>query len=529
MITKFIGDSSSLEYVDKIGIAYLNNGVLFESEISTYTPDNSVFNLLILVDRVDDKFTYNVPKGKLLKINNIIYYNNGTPIGYSSLGYTLDTNSYGVEVLTIELNFNTTTSTYEIELSTDYTKHISSVAKQHKKLLTDNLYANKVDIESVERKPLTGCTLSDMMNGSMVRYSGDLMINSRQLFINSLRMDTGSLGDDDKDLDGIITLGDYEYLIMHYKATSGTDYGYIRFTYNSTMDIYLKFSLYKLYLESVEVVGSNLIIVKATSDLNTVSSYYLLNIPEDLYKYDGNSISLVITPTKLDSRFNKTCSKDNKVGIWYVKNSVTDEVYFYKYDYDTRYITSLSKKLSDILLDLGFDRLSISASFDDTETSIDISDTIIGLTDTSMIYSFTDSDGSGYTYYRTIRTMNGTLKDSSGVVTNDFQLDGNVSNLRILGNESIIYTEGGDVYVAYVDNLNYELTLQKRQIGVKNNDKYITDKKAIGNYTLYGSDFISTHIDNKLKYRIDVYGIIHKGCLYTNGTDTFNDKFIIAI
>jgi hypothetical protein len=504
MITKFIGSSTDLESVDKIGIAYLDNGVLFESDISTYTPSNSLFKELILVTRSENKFTCNVTKN--FKFNNIIYYKNAVPIGYSNLGYILDTESYSIETITIEFEFNTTTSTYEIELSTDYTQHIGSVSKQHKKLLTNNVYANLIDIEDVDRNPITGCTLSDLHNGSLIRYSGTYRFNGGKLLRTDLFIDQAYVSSDT--LADVVTINDIDCAITYHKSDeikSGSNYFRLidnLYHHHRFIDLYS----FHIRIDSIIEVGSNLIIFSGykSEDKESESNPKLnfeINLPTDLSVDNGSTIMNDINVSELGSVFNYDTEK---VGIWYVRNDVTKEIYFYRHNKKTNstssYITPLSLDFKDTLTDLGYDSIPVNEKYP--------SDTIIGLSNDSIIYI----------------DANNSYKMRSSNSNTEYELGSDFTDIRLLGSKSILYYKGNNLYIGYINKLNDNYSLVERMIGVKVNNKL----------TIFGSDMIST-TDGKMQSNLELITdfksrtLINNGCLYKYDKGVNEEKLIIAI
>jgi hypothetical protein len=498
MITKFIGSSTDLESVDKIGIAYLDNGVLFESDISTYIPSNSLFKELILVTRSENKFTCNVTKN--FKFNNIIYYKNAVPIGYSNLGYILDTESYSIETITIEFEFNTTTNTYEIELSTDYTKHIGSVSKQHKKLLTNDVYANLIDIENIDRSPITGCTLSDLYNGSLIRYSGTYRLNGGKLLRSNLYIDEAYINTDT--LADVVTINDIDCVITYHKGDLKSGSNYFRLIDNLNhhhrfIDLYS----FNIRIDSIIEVGSNLIIFSGYKGTSLTKSNFEINLPSDLSVDNGSTIMNDINVAELGDIFNYNVSE---VGIWYVRNDITKEIYFYRHNKETSstssYITPLSLDFKDTLTDLGYDSIPINKEHQ--------SDTIIGLSNDSIIYI----------------DANNSYKMCSSESDTEYGLDSDFTDIRLLGNKSILYYKGNELYISYINKLNDEYSLVERLIGVKINNKL----------TIFGSDMIST-TDGKMQSNLELVTdfksrtIINNGCLYKYGIGVNGEKLIIAI
>lgn len=330
MITKFIGSLSDFKECSKLALVNTKGSVLNESDIPLYT-----------IDYITDKFDFDSSRWAMRKlwteseIENsekypyyytyefdpdnrfildalIIYSEANVPLGFTMLNYDVDARELGLNQLDINLDFVITIDErfLNIEFISNYEDHYNETESAHKNLLG----IKAVTKSQFERLPSRNKSIfsNTIKRNSIYRYSGNLIdgrVGDKGGFINSHSfIDVQFEITDNSD---IFAIG-YDYYLLSangnridWKCTNGNGGSHI-------------------FDDTVLSIGKNVILVGNSNSYSVISTRSLLK--DDLIILSESSHK-------------------------YVKDLVTKELYFYKWD-ETNGASPISNELKDL-----FDRL----------------------------------------------------------------------------------------------------------------------------------------------------------------------------
>lgn len=312
MITKYIGSLNSYYKLSKIALVDNQGEILKERFIPKYTLnyfDNPVIVSRDVTQSDQIKFDYILPTDAHFSFDAIIFYTeNNVPLGFTSLGYTVDTKEFQIKTLTINFDFLVTVNEVFINTSytSDYKEHYEDTKDAHKKLLR----VKALDLDQLKKvRPKKSSVFTNIMQSDkLLRYSGQYVKGDKY----------AACCDFYNGLGNIVETGDTQIV-----KVEGTEYLVISDT--SAITIYDKDNRIGIASDlTIDKVYRN-IAVCGTKLYSMVDAYSKGKL-HYLYEYSG-----LIVP-----------------------NLLTKDAYLYSVDTKTKLAVPASKELSNLLSRTGF-------------------------------------------------------------------------------------------------------------------------------------------------------------------------------
>lgn len=339
MKTLFVGSEYDIINCSRALLVELPNQTLDIKDLSAYTISHFGTNKLLLQRDERNELFVRIPSSRHFNFTHIIYYDAfSVPIGFTDLQQTISTQKYGIETITLSLDFTIFNSLVEVSVVFNYGDHISETIKKiaHLSLFNDNNSAvSPNDIVDLESKPTQfskNFLEIDRIPNRLYKYSGNFGMGSNFIKVTDISISEGTFY-----LLDLIQVDNKLILIsdMIDKLQLKSDEFILEFPY--PLGFKIKFLETESNSKFIPLVGSNVIILTD----GKVDLVYLIS---DLLKGEMKPIQVN--------------NLGNKLRWYYIKNPFTKVIMFY-----CKYLSITRKVYEDLdcyrfRLELGLEDLT---------------------------------------------------------------------------------------------------------------------------------------------------------------------------